>query len=449
MEADARDESEPDKLVPRHRGFDRARILELVPRACTATHARRKQPVAVGSARPVWKDHVLVVPVQGQSGQRARLGQRARRGQPVRRRQCGQRAGRSAGSRWWSRLGTGYLLVLVAALLSPAVGRAQGAAIHVPVDIDPCVPIEPVKFEYLLGIELSAEASPGAQGQSAARVTLQCDEGAIAITVRDAVTRKELTRRVELDRVDPSARTRLMALTVAELVLASWMELRMEPRPVIEPVGPPPTAAAVARVEQVVEPQVKSPVPPLRLGASVGAFAFLSAIAPIPGLVLHLTQPLSRAWALHMTLQGGYGILPGKLEVDAGSQPGAAPLDIRLRSSAAALLLAARFTQRVGPFDLWAALGGLIGFAYLVGDVPAGSDLVSQRAFAPWAGPALQLALALPASENLRLFLQLEAGLLVLGARAKVNDERGPDHPEVAELRGGWVGAHLGFDVAL
>jgi hypothetical protein len=75
--------------------------------------------------------------------------------------------------------------------------------------------------------------------------------------------------------------------------------------------------------------------------------------------------------------------------------------------------------------------------------------LVATPAYAPWAGPALQLAAAYPVSQRLRLLVQLEAGLLLLGTRALVRARSEADELVVTELRGGWVAAHLGFDYAL
>lgn len=336
-------------------------------------------------------------------------------------------------------------LLLCAALGAMHTRPARADELHVPVSLDPCVPVDPAKFRYLLGIELSADAAAGAEGQSAAAVAVSCDGAALVLTVQDVITRKQVTRRVDIGSVDPSARTRLLALTVAELVLASWMEVRIEPRPVIEPVEPAPPPAAKARVSELVEPVLRPSVPPLRLGASACAMTFFSAMAPVAGLGLHLQQPLSRAWALQVRLQGGFGTLAARLP----STGGAARQSVDLRITAAAFSLALGYTQRVGAFDLWAALSGLIGFAYLAGAAPQTNItgmLAPTPAYAPWAGPVLQLGAAYRMSERLRVFVQLEAGLLALGANVLARTTDGDR--VVAQLRDGWLGGALGFDIA-
>jgi hypothetical protein len=94
-------------------------------------------------------------------------------------------------------------------------------------------------------------------------------------------------------------------------------------------------------------------------------------------------------------------------------------------------------------------VAGLFGVAYLVGSTPVSSSLVATPAYAPWAGPALQLAAAYPVSSRLRMLLQLEAGLLLLGTRALVRSPKAADELVVTELRGGWLSAQFGFDYAL
>ena len=331
------------------------------------------------------------------------------------------------------------LLLIAAMVVAPvAVARAQ-SGLRVETHVDDCVPLNRERFEYLLNIELGTEPS-GVDAENAVTLTLTCPGNLILITVEDAVTQKVVTRLVDLSQVDRSARARLMALTASELVLASWMEVRMEPKPVIPPAGPPPKAAAVARVSEVVEPQVKRAAP-LRLGVTANVSSFLSSLAPIFGFALHLTQPISSSWAWNVSLQGGRGHLQGTLGDGAST--------VAVTTTTAALAWSLRYTRSVGPVDLWAGVAGLFGLAYLTGSTPPSSTLVPTPAYAPWAGPALQLAAAVPLSPQLRILLQLEGGLLVLGATARVRSPMASDGPVVTELSGGWLAASLGVDFAL
>jgi hypothetical protein len=329
------------------------------------------------------------------------------------------------------------VLLLTAAFALPRSASAQ--SLHVATLVDPCVPLDRDKFEYLLNIELGAEPADEAS-PPAATLSLSCSGSLILLSVEDAVTSKVVTRLVDLSVVDPSARARLMALTASELVLASWMEVRMEPRVVIPPAGPPPAPELKARVSEVVQPQIQSSAP-LRLGASAMTSTFLSALAPIFGLALHLTQPFSSSWAWDLRVLGGLGQLSGTVGDDGPA--------VSIAVTTAALAWSLRYTGSAGPFDLWVGLGGLVGLAYLAGERPAASTLTATPGYAPWAGPALQLAAAYPVSPSFRLLLQLEAGLLALGARARVRSENAGAEPVVTQLRGGWLAAQLGFDFAL
>jgi hypothetical protein len=330
------------------------------------------------------------------------------------------------------------LLLLAAVRALPARAYAEG--LHVETQVDPCVPLDADKFASLLDLELGAEPVDAA-AETAARISLSCSETLILLSVEDAVTRKVVTRLVSLSSVDPSARARLMALTAAELVLASWMEVRMEPRPVIPPAGPPPAPALTERVNEVVTPVVKGAAPPLRLGASATASTFLSALAPIFGLSLHLTAPFSSTWAWNLSLLGGRGSLDGKI--------GERSASVSVAVTTAALAWSLRYTHTLAGVDVWLGAAALVGVAHLTGAVPAAGSLMGTPAFAPWAGPALQLAAAYPVSQQLRVLLQLEGGLLLLGTRALVRMGSADKPLVVTELRGGWLTAQLGIDYAL
>ena len=331
------------------------------------------------------------------------------------------------------------LFLLAAGFVLGLHVTARAQSLHVATQVDPCVPLDRDKFEYLLNIELGAEPADAAS-PPAATLSLSCSGGLVLMSLEDAVTSKVVTRLVDLSAVDPSARARLMALTASELVLASWMEVRMEPREVISPAGPPPAPELKARVSEVVRPQIQSTAPPLRVGASATTSTFLSALAPIFGMALHLTQPFSSSWAWNLSLQGGLGQLQGTL-----GERGQA---VSIAVTTAALAWSLRYTRSLGSLDLWVGASGLVGLAYLTGERPVASTLMATPAYAPWAGPSLQLAAAYPVNQSFRLFLQLEAGLLVLGTIAHVRSESAADQVVVTELRGGWLAAQLGFDFA-
>ena len=316
-------------------------------------------------------------------------------------------------------------LLLLAAVLSFGMGsQARADGVRVDTQVDPCVPLDRERFVYLLGIELGAAPAAGA----AVTLTLRCSDSLILVAAQDATTRKVVSRSVDITSVVPSERERLMALTASELVLASLPEVEPYPEPPPPPPPPPPP----------IPPREQSP--PTRLGADVTAATFLSAMAPIFGLSLHLTRPFSQAWDWNLGLQLGRGSLDSTLE--------GTTQHVAVSATTAALSWAVRYTQTLDVVDLWAGLAGVVGLAYLKGS-PIGR-LESTPAVGPWAGPALQLAAAFRAGSRARILLQVEAGLLLIGSRAIVSAPNASmKEPVVLQLRGGWLGANVGFDYAL
>ena len=130
-----------------------------------------------------------------------------------------------------SRLALALALCLPPLLdLLPRMAAADTPRFSVPTYVDPCVPIDRRKFQELLAVELGATPDYGKleRANGSARVSLTCVDGQVQLELDDDVTRKSMRRRVDLLRVDPETRTRLMALTTAEFVLASWLEIRLD-----------------------------------------------------------------------------------------------------------------------------------------------------------------------------------------------------------------------------
>jgi hypothetical protein len=80
-------------------------------------------------------------------------------------------------------------------------------------------------------------------------VKATCRGALAALEVIDPTTGKSLGRTVALTEAAPNGRGRLLALAVAELVVASWSELQSNPEPRAPPATPlaPPAARAAAR----------------------------------------------------------------------------------------------------------------------------------------------------------------------------------------------------------
>ena len=127
---------------------------------------------------------------------------------------------------------------------------------HPPVSlaIDACVPADADEVRRVLALELKGALLPrGSSEDDATQVTVGCEGELVKLVVNDALTTKTLSRPLELARKDQRVRARLLALSIVELVVASWSELVLEPprgAEVRPEARPERRDAAVATVER-------------------------------------------------------------------------------------------------------------------------------------------------------------------------------------------------------
>jgi hypothetical protein len=341
---------------------------------------------------------------------------------------------------WACGLTAQLAVVLLLVLPLTAAGQDSGAA-RVTTQLDPCVPIEPEQFHRVLAIELgtsieySAEASANEGGANVTHVRLTCAEpNIVALWLEDAVTRKSMQRLVELPSVDAGARGRLLALAVAEFVVASWVELRFaEPSP-LAPVGPVAPLEATASAERATETRLASESVAgtgsgWQLRAAGSALWFGRAGLFVPGGELQLLQQPLRHFAFSLA----FGI--GHADPAANASLGALG-NVALTTSSGRI--AALYVARIDAFEFEAGLGGRIGLVHFAGR----TDRVLLRSssfFAPWGGPVIVLGLVMRPTRQLRVLLELEAGLVTQPAQALA------DGDVVAQLDGPWGGVSLGL----
>jgi hypothetical protein len=121
-----------------------------------------------------------------------------------------------------------------------AVSTAAAAPLRLGVDVIDCDAAEDIRS--IVGVELDAKVLLSMElPEHTTRVVAQCDGDAAALEVTDPLTSKVLTRVVSLADVDLRARTRVIAIAIAELVSASWFELQHGPAP-RQHVEPPETS---------------------------------------------------------------------------------------------------------------------------------------------------------------------------------------------------------------
>lgn len=165
------------------------------------------------------------------------------------------------------------------ALLGPSAAFAQESAeapaSAMPARVELTAPAcaEAVRAEVLLrmlrvelagdGVERVELAAPGdAAGGALARVSVEvapcaADASEFLVTVDDAATRKSVRRAVDLADVPAATRPRALALAVAELLRASWLELAV-------PTAPPTAAPVPEAVRDVVRLRVTALAPRAR-----------------------------------------------------------------------------------------------------------------------------------------------------------------------------------------
>lgn len=305
--------------------------------------------------------------------------------------------------------------------------------------VDPCVPIDLESFHKVLAIELGTSIEYSADSNQPSSVTtvfVSCAPLGIDLALVDGVTRKTMRRVVDLAAVEPAARSRLLALTVAEFVVASWVELRLPEPPPIAPAGPPPPPQVQSGAAQVVgrripPPSAASERPEWQLSAAFEMNLISSAPQLIPGFGLHLSQrPLPQ-------LEFGLGVQYGHGELYAYRQ-GARIGEVPISTSTAIISL--RYIGRVGDFELSAGAGGRIGVAHMAGRTGQ-SGVMSLQIYAPWGGPALLLGVAYRAGPQLRLFVSGEVGWITQTFKGglRTTDEI------VLELKDAWAGFSVGF----
>jgi len=128
--------------------------------------------------------------------------------------------------------------------------------------VSDCGELDEHEVRRLVAAELGA-ITVDEQTPDVTLVTVRCGGLRVTIRVHDPLSRKDVERSFDASPVAPRARPRWIALAAAELVLASWAELELNPKPRTEPEGPEATealrvAAAAAVRKRAAAPKVVS-----------------------------------------------------------------------------------------------------------------------------------------------------------------------------------------------
>ncbi|HET8940306.1 MAG TPA: hypothetical protein VFN67_42990 [Polyangiales bacterium] len=329
----------------------------------------------------------------------------------------------------------------------PAQAQTVHGGARVNTQLDGCVPIDSEQFHRVLAIELgtSIEYAPSAAQQPDGTVVrLVCLDGAVQLQLEDHLTRKSMQRLVELPAVDIATRSRLLALSVAEFVVASWVELRLAPPP-LPAAGPAVSEEAAQHARDIAGQRLPAGAPPAEparepepsaglhwlLGVSFEPVVFSLGSGVLPQVSLHLEQRPNPHFALGLALSLGHANWRVRWPaVDAGLA--------QISSSSGRLTFA--YLAPLGALELSVAAGARGGVVYMAGDGRGTfrSDLLADELYAPWGGPLLLLGAA-GTIGSFRVGVELEAGYVTLPAQALI------DGTVVAELGGFWGALGLGL----
>jgi hypothetical protein len=310
------------------------------------------------------------------------------------------------------------LSLLTAALLALAASQARAQA-HadeptVAVSVDACVPIDRAALQRILTVELGTSTiqhDAALAAQAPTRVHIGCAQREILLRLEDGVTSKVMTRALPRQSfVDPSS-TRLLALAVAEFVVASWVELQVQPTPAVRPlpVAPAPTARTLQRVSEKVKalPGPRAATEE-HITLSLGPTFQLYALETSPfwggsGRVLGTAGRLL-AWSVSGDVAGG------------GSELSVGDLD----AITASISLSALLQARLGTVALYTGPAARVGLARIAGTTDDATRARGKIFFAPFGGPAWLLRVELSPTRVLRLGVDVELGYVTLPARATI-----------------------------
>ncbi len=315
------------------------------------------------------------------------------------------------------------ILVVGVPWLATIAGRADAQ----PLDEKPRVSIVMVGCEETLAreaqriaaIELRAALIEETPDAATTQVEASCTAETAAIRVVDPTTGKSLERSVALSATPPTARPRLLALAIAELVTASWYELERNP----EPKAPPALPLAPQRAREAAREAVA------RLPVEFAAVADANLLA-------------SGDWVAGGGARSEVWIAPWIfLRVDglahyADLQRPSGTVALTMGSASAALgasFGAAWLQPRV-------SLGLRGGYAWMSG-VGGSSATTGYHQEGPWGGPELAAEAAAWPRAHVHPVLSLSAGVHVLGVRGTVNEGRD------ILVTGLWGGLSLAFAV--
>lgn len=321
-------------------------------------------------------------------------------------------------------------LLVALGSLGGSVRAAAAESSAVTLSMSGCGAISAAEVRRITSIELKLSVSvPQAASSQATAITIRCDSGTAELALADGVTAKSLQRSVDLRATAALARPRLLALSVAELISASWAELEL--------VQAERASWKQAHKAQLL--QVRAVVKARKRRALEGDAQLLGGVRAWSsswvsygmGLRLQLARPLNERWAVS---------LASGLAYERGSRGEAAGLvELTLLDAQLAALLEARF----GKARFGAGPGVRSGLLRALGQPIDPTRVEGHSAQDGYFGPILQARGTWSPGSALLVSAGLEAGLAARAVQVRVLGEQS------AGARDTWLALTLGVGMDL
>lgn len=313
--------------------------------------------------------------------------------------------------------------------LSATPASAQGNEAAVSISVATCVPVDHGALHRLLAIELGTSTAREPGPKVPTRVWVSCSPAGIGLRLEDGMTSKVMERTLPASSFRDASSTRLLALAIAEFVVASWIELR-QPPPTVKPVpvAPSPSPQMREQVGHVVaEHEATSEPDEIAISGALALALWTRTDSLWLGGGARVTRPASRllAWSIAFDLSGT------SADVDYGEVHG----------FSGSLAFAALFYLKLHSLMLLSGPGARVGVTRLAGQPSSHSDTKGKEFAAPYGGPLWQARADLLLGRNVRLGVEVEAGYVTLPAKATINLPT--DAKEVFGLEGPWISPGL------
>ncbi len=315
-------------------------------------------------------------------------------------------------------------------VLVAASGRAEPPLVTTVVD--ECVPIDRAQLDRLLSIELGTSAQTAASTATGpTHVHVRCVAAGIELNLQDALTQKGMVRVLSRESFQDASSTRLLALAIAEFVVASWVELRLPQK-----VAPAPVmgrAPASEQAKQAASTAAGERVQPaLRAGeqthTELGLSGQLQLWSEQDGVMLGASLRF-----LHAPVSS--------VAFSIGGDFGAAAIDSALGRVVVrtfAFSVAGLGRIDLAPFVLVTGPGARLGLAQMSATPEDATRTDASAFYAPFGGLFWLVRGALFVTESIALAAELELGAVTLPVRALVGDAA------IGAIDGVWLTAGLG-----